>query len=319
MSEQPKFNNHYDQVKIDPRAQQVGIATRRRFLQQGIRNQNWRTNFDHIELPQSPKTEQLLKERPNLDRNGRVVISLDDLAREQLDPRVSRTINTFRQIEENLPDFMHQGEGLFRDVWGVNTSYHQWGKEEDQHAQAASLILEGTGFLTRVQIEEDYYQNLSTTWELPFPDNDKFIAGRMTVLYAAFQEFLTGKNYDKLADNAQACGALITAVVLRFIAADERYHHRGYVGFAKDYFAQDPDGTLTDAIWVAENFGMPAQNTISNPRQALVDIRKGGVYTPELARTSHLITFKNIGFVPQEQAIQATDLYIARTFPTNNR
>ena len=52
-------------------------------------------------------------------------------------PLLASVLFTFERIEDKLPDYTGLSYDLFRNVWRINTSYHQWGYEEQQHSEGA--------------------------------------------------------------------------------------------------------------------------------------------------------------------------------------
>src|SRR3981081_3446662 len=95
-------------------------------------------------------------------------ISTEALEKERISPLLGSVMFTFKRIEDKLADFSGRSYDLFRHIWGINNSYHQWSYEENQHGDPLGLILERTGHLTQADLQDNYYANLARTWEPPF-------------------------------------------------------------------------------------------------------------------------------------------------------
>jgi hypothetical protein len=204
---------------------------------------------------------------------------------------------TFKRIEDKLPDYTGRSYDLFRNIWGINASYHQWGYEEQQHSDAIALILSATDNLSRSEQEADYYDGLSQTWELPFE------TGRQMVIYAAFQEQLTHLAYLALSRRAVEEDAPLVARIIQVIAQDEAYHGGGYRAFSRIYAELDLEGTVNDALYVARNFRMPAQHLMRHRRRDSIDIVRVGAFSRELVTEGTLLkVLRGLRFVPDEQA-----------------
>jgi hypothetical protein len=283
----PDFDETTREVPISPEERVIGIKTKVYFDRTLKRTAPWLIKNGQIR--QFRSTDQ---------------IAVDALEREVVSPLLGSVMFTFKRIEDKLADFSGRSYDLFRNVWGINNSYHQWSFEENQHSDALSLILERTGQLTRAALEDDYYINLTRTWEPPFA------TARQMVLYAAFQEQLTSLNYQALAKRAIEEGAPTVAQILTLISQDEAYHGGGYRAFSRIYAEVDLDGTIADAIHVGRNFRMPAQHLMRDRTRNSVEIVRVGAFSKALVSEETIYrVLQGLGFVPDTLARKAADEY----------
>jgi hypothetical protein len=232
------------------------------------------------------------------------IIPTERLETEQISPLLASVLLTSKRIEDKLADYSGWGHVLFRNIWGINNSYHQWSFEENQHSDALGLVLERTGHLSRSALEDDYLDNLSTSWSPPFPTS------REMVLYAAFQEQLTSLAYHALAKRAVEEGAPTVATIMTLIAHDEAYHGGGYRAFSRIFADVDLTGTIADAEHVARNFRMPAQHLMRDGTQRGIDIIRVGAFNRQLVSEETIYkVLKGLGFVPVDRARKIADEY----------
>jgi hypothetical protein len=308
----PPFNDAYRNVEITPEERFVGPRTLELFKREIIRPLPWSIKDGRIEVEGTPTPIEgivLSTTFPGQSFSGDVrphAIVTEGLERERITPELASVIAQFKMIEDYLPDFMGRATNLFRGNLGISASYNQWGREELQHSLAAGLILERTGHRTQEQLAEDQMAGLLKTWETPFP------TARQVVLYAAFQELQTRDAYKALADRAMEEDAPITAGILRLISRDEAYHGGGYMKFARVYHEFDPEGTVADALHVAENFRMPALNLLPNQRVAFRNALEVGVYGGDMGQETMFRALRGLQFVPLDQARQAAEAYGAK-------
>jgi acyl-[acyl-carrier-protein] desaturase len=295
----PAFQELSHPVPVTPAEREIGLRSKRYFDSTLKRRTPWLIKNRQVRLLAAV-------EPGDGERSGRELITADDLEREQISPLLASVLFTFKRIEDKLPDFTGRSYNLFRNYWGINASYHQWGLEESQHSDAIGLILEATGHFTLAELDGDYYDNLQRTWELPFS------TPRQMVLYAAFQEQLTYLAYQSLARRADEEGAPLVGQLMLLIARDEAYHGGGYRAFARIFAELDLDGTIEDALHVARNFRMPAQHLMRNRRKDSVDIVRVGAFSKELVSEGTILkVLRGFKFVPEEMALAATAAYWA--------
>jgi len=252
-------NPTHSVVQITPEQREIGIRTKRYFDRTLKRRAPWLirngriTAFKENLAPGPLEVNPLFEPLPTVESR---IIPTALLETEQISPLLASVLLTSKRIEDKLADYSGWSHQLFRNIWGINNSYHQWSFEENQHSDALGLVLERTGHLSRDALENDYQDNLSTSWSPPFP------TARGMVLYAAFQEQLTSLAYHALAKRAVEEGAPTVATIMTLIAHDEAYHGGGYRAFSRIFAELDLPGTIADAEHVARNFQMPAQHLI---------------------------------------------------------
>lgn len=296
----PAFDETSRRVPITAEERTIGIKTKYYFDRTLKRTAPWLIKNGQIRVVR-PKSSPSPADAPAPPAGD---VSIDALEGETVSPLLASVMFTFKRIEDKLADFSGRSYDLFRNVWGINNSYHQWSFEENQHSDALSLILERTGQLTQQELEDDYYANLAMTWEPPFP------TARQMVLYAAFQEQLTSLNYQALAKRAIEEGAPTAAQILTLIAQDEAYHGGGYRAFSRIYAELDLEGTIADALHVGGNFRMPAQHLMRDRNRNSVEIVRVGAFSKALVSEETIYrVLKGLGFVPDKLARQAADEY----------
>lgn len=309
------FNDESKTVEISSEDKFVGPRAHDLFTTKLIRPLPWDIKAGKIVITKKPGQFAIIEKIPGVPYVGDLLereIITDGLEKEIISPELARVIALYKMVEDYLPDFMGRAVGMFRNNIGISASYNQWGREELQHSLAAGLILKKTGHKTLAQLHDEQEAGLLKTWEMPFP------TARQMVIYAAFQERNTDLAYRELSKRAEREDAPITAKILKLISEDEAYHGGGYRAFAKIYHELDPEGTVRDALHVAENYRMPAQNLFPNPRRALVDTVK--VYETAEKKGEEVIrdmvsedtiahTLRGFGFVSEEKAKEVADGY----------
>lgn len=296
-------------VEITPEEREIGIRTKRYFDRTLKRRRPWIIKAGHIQILKGNRAPSPLEQNPGSEPLPALDGSTIDTAvleKETISPLLASVILTFKRIEDKLPDFSGRAAGFFRNVWGIDNSYHQWSMEENQHSDAEALILERTNSFTQDQLDDDYYENLSRTWEPPFK------TARRMVLYAAFQEQLTSLNYRAVSKRALEEGAHTVAEIMKLIAHDEAYHGGGYRAFSRIYADLDLKGTLDDALHVARNFRMPAQHLMRDRRRNSVEIVRVGAFSKEMVSEETLYkVLVGLGFVPEPLARVTANEYWA--------
>jgi hypothetical protein len=304
----PDFDERSHEVLITPEERLIGIKTKCYFDRTLKRTTPWLIKNAQIRIllptagPGLREAEPFGAPPPPLTPARS--ISTEALENETISPLLGSVMFTFKRIEDKLADFSGRSYDLFRNVWGINNSYHQWSYEENQHSDALALILERTGHLSREALQDDYYANLVRTWEPPFE------TARQMVLYAAMQEQLTSLNYRALAKRALEEGAPTAADIMTLIAQDEAYHGGGYRAFSRIYAETDLPGTIADAVHVGTNFRMPAQHLMRDQKRNSVEIVRVGAFSKEMVSEDTIYrVLKGFGFVPERLARQAADQY----------
>jgi hypothetical protein len=229
------------------------------------------------------------------------------LENETISDELARTIALFKMVEDFLPDYMKRGTQESRNITGLSRSYLQWGREELQHSLAAGLVLERTGHKTPEQLSSEYEENLTRTWEQPFPTVRQMIA------YSYFQEAHTARAYIAVGAQADKEDAPITGQIFRLVASDESYHKVGYKDFVNVFHSVDPEGTKQDVLHVAQNYQMPALNLYPNPRQAYKDLVTVGAYTPDMVPQQVIgAGLKALGFINESEIASAVAAHTRR-------
>jgi hypothetical protein len=287
-------------VEITPAEREIGLKTKRYFDRTLKRKTPWLIKNGKISVEKGTLAPTALEQNPGGEQLASLTsgeISTERLSTESISPVLASVLLTFKRIEDKLPDFSGRSNTFFRNIWGINNSYHQWSYEENQHSDAIGLILQATGSNTQDELDADYYQNLAITWEAPFP------TGRMMVLYAAFQEQMTSLSYHALVKRATEEGAPTVAEIMKLVAQDEAYHGGGYRAFSRIYFEQDPEGTVADALHVAANFRMPAQHLMRDRRRNSMEIVRVGAFSKEMVSEETLFkVLMGLRFVPEADA-----------------
>lgn len=310
----PPFNDRFERRVITPEERFVGPEALKLFKNELIRPLPWNIKAGVIEVEgvDAPIQAAIMRSStfPGQTFEGEFrpyAIVTEGLDRETISRDLANVIAQFKTIEDYLPDFMGEAEGLFRNNIGISASYKQWGREELQHSLAAGLILERTGHRGEMEIMEAQMEALQKTWQLPFPEP------RQVVLYAAFQELHTRDAYNTLARRAAAENAPTVAGILRIIGRDEGYHGYGYRRFAQLYHKFDPEGTIDDAVHVASNFRMPALNLIPDPdKSGFRSAMEVGVYGGDMGQRTMYQALMGLEFVPEDRAKAAVEQYAHR-------
>jgi hypothetical protein len=145
-------------VQITPEQREIGIRTKRYFDRRLKRRAPWLIRNGRISVlketlaPSPLEVNPLFEPLPTLESR---VIPTEVLVTEQISPLLASVLLTFKRIEDKLADYSGWSHNLFRNIWGINNSYHQWSFEENQHSDALGLVLECTGHLSRNALEDD--------------------------------------------------------------------------------------------------------------------------------------------------------------------
>lgn len=304
------FNNESLKVEITPDQAELGRRTNELFTTRLIRPLPWDIKDGKITATQPFREAAFNSKLPGIDYVPGLYtkeILTDGLENEKISPELARTISLFKMVEDFLPDYMRRGTHEARNIAGLSRSYLQWGREELQHSLAAGLVLERTGNKTPEELMREYEENLTRTWEQPFPTL------RQMSIYSYFQEGHTARAYIAVARRAEAEDAPITGSIFRLVAADESYHGAGYKEFVKIFYGVDPEGTKADVLHVAANYRMPALNLYPNPRQAFKDLLSVGAYDNDMVPQQVIGSgLKALGFVNENEIAQAVSPHLRK-------
>lgn len=268
--ESEPYNDAAMPVEISPEEEYIGMRTYGYFTGTLKRISPWFIAGDKIELLKpSPSRMKANPESFVQASNLKYPrINMEQLAKERISDDMARVIFGFKIVEDKLADYMGRATSIFRNYHGISRSYNQWGVEEGQHSDALGTVLTYTADMKPVGLEEQYYENLARTWELPFK------GARKMVLYAALQELFTHVAYEQLDITALKEDAPTVAQIMHLVSKDEAYHGGGYRRFAEFFAEVDPEGTRADAIYVAKHFQMPAQRLVPEPGRYFVSSRR---------------------------------------------
>lgn len=323
----PGYNHHFETVEISSQERAIGTATNKLFLGKLKRELPWfyKDGKIHIYKPYLEQTE--LEYTPGMRRNPDIrarLLLTDGLEKETISDPLADVFADVKMVEDKLAFFMRAAKNMFWKNRGLARSYGQWDVEEGQHGDGFGLILQMTQRLpdkkaesgtreartnhkTEEELTKEFYDNLTKTWEPPFPTE------RQMVTYAAIQEKMTNRNYLALHDSALREDAPITAELLNIIAHDEAYHGGGYMAFLRIYAEYDLEGTIDDTYYVASNFEMPVQKLLRDPQKSLRNLVKVGAFDRDrVAYDTMLPVLRGLGFFPEHLARQAAANYVKR-------
>jgi hypothetical protein len=301
------YNDEALHVEITPQEEYIGMKTFTYFTGTLKRISPWFITSDRIEvLKPSPSR---MKARPDSFVQGSNLkyprLNLESLAKERISDDMARVIFGFKIVEDKLADYMGRATSIFRNYHGISRSYNQWGVEEGQHSDALGTVLIFTADMKPVGLEEQYYENLARTWELPFK------GARKMVIYAALQELFTHVAYEALEQSALREDAPTVAEVMHLISKDEAYHGGGYRRFAEFFAEVDPEGTRADTLYVAKHFQMPAQRLVPEVGRYFVSSRRVMGLSKQLVADSAIYEgVRRFNFMSEELARQAADEYL---------
>jgi hypothetical protein len=182
----------------------------------------------------------------------------DAVGREPISSDAALMIESFFAVESFLPDFAEKGLGYYRSMVGLSNTHINWSYEELKHGRTFQLILERSGARTPEQTREFRLELARNQWTMPYP------TARQMLIYAAFQEKETQRNYEHLRGVLTAGGSFGAGQGLRIIGRDEAFHHAFYKDLVKMMLEHDEVGTAQDIQKVATSFRMPAQHLMPN-------------------------------------------------------
>ena len=305
-SEQPHEEQRGSVVRITEE-REVGVRTKRYFDRVLKRLPPWSIKQGTITISREQATSQSPEVHPFLapfPASAARLIQLDTLTGEELSPLLESVILTFKRIEDKLADYSGRSYGLFRNIWGIDNSYHQWSYEENQHSDALALILERCGTVSRADLETDYYENLGTLWQPPFE------TPREMVIYAALQEQLTSLAYAALATRAIQEDAPTVAEIMKLVARDEAYHGGGYRVFTRIFAEIDLDGTIADVEHVARHFRIPVEHLLRNGKKPGIELMRAGAFNKSmLSEGTIYAVLKGLGFMSEQRVRVIADSY----------
>ena len=307
-SEPPEpYNDDALPVEITPQEEYIGMKTYTYFMSTLKRISPWFIGADRVEILK-PSPSRLKAhpdsfiQAPNLKYPR---INLERLAKERISGDMARVIFGFKIVEDKLADYMGRATSLFRNYHGISRSYNQWGLEEGQHSDALGMVLIFTADMKPVGLEEQYYENLLRTWELPFK------GPRKMVIYAALQELFTHVAYEALEQSALREDAPTVSEIMHLISKDEAYHGGGYRKFAELFAEIDPEGTRADTLHVAKHFLMPAQRLVPEVGRYFVSSRRVMGLSKQLVADAAIYEgVRRFGYMTEELARQAADEYL---------
>ena len=128
-------------------------------------------------------------------------------------------------------------------------------------------------------------------WTMPYP------TAREMLVYAAFQEKHTQRNYEHLRGVLSNHGSFGAAQALRIIARDEAFHHAFYKDLVRMLLEYDEIGTAQDIQRVATTFRMPAQHLLPDVDQRIrVMVRHKVVGKRQICNEAIVPTIQAFGF-----------------------
>jgi hypothetical protein len=135
-------------------------------------------------------------------------------------------------------------------------------------------------------------------WTLPYP------TARQMLIYAAFQEKETNRNYEHLRDVLAEQGSTGAAQALRIIGRDEAFHHAFYKDIVRMMLEYDEVGTAQDIQKVASSFRMPAQHLMPNMEDRVRVMVRNKVFGKKQVRDEAIIpTIKAFGFRDHDELL----------------
>jgi hypothetical protein len=270
-------------------------------------DENGRFREEHVRVPVSPweeeygwRVEQAFWSYFNRSEdpegwNRRWIVERDvpwdDVAREPLAEDAALMIESFFAVESYLPDFAEKGLGYYRSMIGLTNAHINWSYEELKHGRTLQLILERSGARTPDQTREFRQALARNAWTMPYP------TARQMLVYAAFQEKETQRNYELLRGMLNEGGSFGAGQGLRIIGRDEAFHHAFYKDLVRMLLEYDEVGTAQDIQRVATSFRMPAQHLMPEMEQRVRVMVRHKVFGKKQLRDEAIVpTIKAFGF-----------------------
>ena len=174
---------------------------------------------------------------------------------------------------------------------GLSNSHINWSYEELKHGRTLQLILERSGARTPDQTRRFRLDLARNQWTMPYP------TARQMLIYAAFQEKETQRNYEHLRGVLASGGSFGAGQGLRIIGRDEAFHHAFYKDIVRMLIEYDEVGTAQDIELVAKSFRMPAQHLMPNMEERVRVMVRHKVFGKKQVRDEAIIpTIKAFGF-----------------------
>jgi hypothetical protein len=215
----------------------------------------------------------------------------EQVGREPLSEEAALMIESFFAVESYLPDFAEKGLGYYRRMVGLSNTHINWSYEELKHGRTLQLVLERSGARTVEQTRDFRIALARNVWTIPYP------TARQMLIYAAFQEKETNRNYEHLRDVLASQGSEGAAQALRIVGRDEAFHHAFYKDVVKMLLEYDEVGAAQDILEVAQSFRMPAQHLMPNMEDRVRVMVRNKVFGKRQVRDEAIIpTIKAFGF-----------------------
>ena len=239
--------------------------------------------------------------RWNLQRD----IDWRQIQAQTLDANLTGLVESFFAVESFLPDFAEAGLGFYRRLLGLAHNHINWSYEELKHGRLLELVLIRSGARSEEQVAEFRRGLFRKVWRPPFDQ------ARQMLVYAAYQERATNRNYIQLREVALKQGAEGAAVGLNYLARDEAFHHAYFRDVVKLYLEYDEVGTARDLVFVANNFRMPAQHLLPEPRERIKALARNRIVNKRrIMDESILPTIKALGFRDYEELASVAGLAV---------
>ena len=224
---------------------------------------------------------------------------------QSLDANLTGLVESFFAVESFLPDFAEAGLGFYRRLLGLAHNHINWSYEELKHGRLLELVLIRSGARTEEQVAEFRRGLFRKIWRPPFDQ------ARQMLVYAAYQERATNRNYVQLREVALKQGAEGAAAGLNYLARDEAFHHAYFRDVVKLYLEYDEVGTARDMVFVANNFRMPAQHLLPEPRERIKALARNRIVSKRrIMDESILPTIKALGFRDYEELASVAGLAV---------
>jgi acyl-[acyl-carrier-protein] desaturase len=218
-------------------------------------------------------------------------VDWQQVASEPISEDAASMIESFYVVESYLPDFAAKGLTYSRRLVGVSNAHINWSYEELKHGRTLQLVLERSGARTAEQTRSQRLDLARNEWTPPY------LMPRQMLIYGAFQEKETGRNYGQLRDVLTSQGGIGAAHALRIIARDEAFHHAFYRDLVRMMLEYDEKGTARDIEDVLRSFRMPAQHLMPDAGERLrVMVRNTIVGKNRVWDETLLPTIKAFGF-----------------------
>jgi acyl-[acyl-carrier-protein] desaturase len=222
-----------------------------------------------------------------------------------LDANLTGLVESFFAVESFLPDFAESGLGFYRRLLGLAHNHINWSYEELKHGRLLELVLIRSGARTEEQVAEFRRGLFRKVWRPPFDQ------ARQMLVYAAYQERATNRNYVQLREVALKLGAEGAAAGLNYLARDEAFHHAYFRDVVRLYLEYDEVGTARDLVFVANNFRMPAQHLLPEPRDRIKALARNRIVNKRrIMDESILPTIKALGFRDYDELTSVAGLAV---------